>query len=139
MEGLVDREYRSAPLVGKVDCVRFYVPDLEAGLDFYRDHLGHRLLWRTDREAGLEMPDTDAEIVLQVERRGQETDLKVESADDAAARVQTAGGKVIVPPFDIQIGRCTVVEDRWGNRMVLVDSTKGTLLTDDEGNVVGTG
>ena len=44
MEGLVDREYRSAPLVGKVDCLRFYVPDLDAGLDFYRDHLGHRLL-----------------------------------------------------------------------------------------------
>ena len=139
MEGPVEREYRSAPLVGKVDCVRFYVPDLDAGLDFYRDHLGHRLLWRTDREAGLEMPDTDAEIVLQVERRGQETDLKVDSAYDAAARVEAAGGKVIVPPFDIQIGRCTVVEDQWGNRMVLVDSTKGTLLTDDEGNVIGTG
>ena len=118
MEGPVEREYRSAPLVGKVDCVRFYVPDLDAGL---------------------EMPDTDAEIVLQVERRGQETDLKVDSADDAAARVEAAGGKVIVPPFEIQIGRCTVVEDQWGNRMVLVDSTKGTLLTDDEGNVIGTG
>ncbi len=133
----MDREYRSAPLVDKVDCVRFYVPDLDVGLEFYRDHLGHRLLWRTDKEAGLAMPGSDAEIVLQVERRGQETDLKVESADDAAARVRAAGGRVIVPPFDIQIRRCTVVEDRWGNRMVLVDSTKGILLTDDEGNVIG--
>ena len=49
---------------------RFYVPDLDAGLDFYRDHLGHRLLWRTDREADLEMPDTDAEIVLSGRAQG---------------------------------------------------------------------
>ena len=135
----MDQEDCPAPLVGKVDCVRFYVPDLDAGLAFYRDELGHRLLWRTEKEVGLAMPNTDAEIVLQVERKGQETDLKVDSADDAAARVQAAGGRVIVPPFEIQIGRCTVVEDPWGNQMVLVDSTKGKLLTDDEGNVVGTG
>lgn len=116
----------------------FYVPDLDAGLEFYRDHLGHQLLWRTDTAVGLGMSGTDAEIVLQVEREGQETDLKVDSADAAAARIQMAGGKVIVQPFDIQIGRCVVVEDKWGNRMVLVDSTRGVLLTDDEGYVTGT-
>ena len=125
------------PLVHKVDCVRFYVPDLDAGLEFYRDHLGHQLLWRTDTAVGLAMSKTDAEIVLQTEREGQETDLKVHSADAAAVRFRMAGGKVIVPPFDIQIGRCTVVEDEWGNRMVLVDSSKGLLLTDDEGLVTG--
>ena len=85
------------------------------------------------------MSKTDAEIVLQTEREGQETDLKVHSADAAAVRVPTAGGKVIVSPFDIPIGRCTVVEDKWGNRMVLVDSSKGLLLTDDEGLVTGVG
>ena len=135
----MDEEHRAGPLVDKVDCVRFYVPDLDAGLEFYRDHLGHQLLWRTDKAVGLGMSGTDAEIVLQVEREGQETDLKVDSADAAAVRIQTAGGKVIVPPFDIQIGRCVVVEDQWGNRMVLVDSTKGLLATDDEGYVTGTG
>ena len=135
----MNQEHRADPLVDKVDCVRFYVPNLDAGLEFYRDYLGHGLLWRTDKEAGLAMPGSDAEIVLQIERKGQETDLKVDSADDATARVQGAGGRVIVPPFDIPIGRCAVVEDRWGNRMVLVDSTKGMLLTDDEGNVTGIG
>ena len=128
----------TAPLLRKVDCVRFYVPDLDAGLEFYRDQLGHQMLWRTDKEVGLAMSDTDAEIVLQTEREGQETDLMVDSADVAAARVQKAGGKVVVPPFDIQIGRCVIVEDRWGNRMVMVDSTKGLLSTDDQGYVVGT-
>ncbi len=135
----MDDKHRTDPLVDNVDCVRFYVPDLEAGLAFYRDQLGHQLIWRTEKELGLAMSGSDAEIVLQVERKGQEIDLKVDSADEAAVRVEKAGGNVVVPPFDIQIGRCAVVEDRWGNRMVLVDSTKGTLLTDDDGNVTGVG
>ena len=134
----MSQEHRTDPLIHKVDCVRFHVPDLDAGLEFYRDQLGHQMLWRTDTAVGLAMSGTDSEFVLQVEREGQETDLMVDSADAAAARVQGAGGKVVVPPFDIQIGRCVVVEDRWGNRMVLVDSTRGLLSTDDRGYVVGT-
>ena len=131
----MNEDHRDDPLVRKVDCVRFYVPDLDAGLEFYRDHLSHQLLWRTDKAVGLGMSGTDTEIVLQVEREGQETDLTVDSADAAVERVQAAGGKVIIPPFDIQIGRCVVVEDKWGNRMVLVDATKGLLVTDDRGYV----
>jgi hypothetical protein len=83
------------------------------------------------------MPDTDTEIVLQDERRGQETDLLVDSADAAANRIQKAGGRVVVPPFDIRIGRCAVVQDLWGNELVLLDTSKGLLLTDGDHNVVG--
>jgi len=56
----------------------------------------------------------------------------------ATATIVTAGGQVVVPPFDIQIGRCAVVEDPWGNRLVLLDNSKGALLTDRDGTVVGT-
>ena len=35
------------PLVQKIDCVSFYVPDLDAGLAFYCGKLGHPLIWRT--------------------------------------------------------------------------------------------
>ena len=125
------------PLIRKVDCVRFYVPDLEAGLAFYCDQLGHELIWRTPTTAGLRLPDTDAEIVLQTEEQRQETDLLVDSADDAAQLIERAGGKVIVPPFDIQVGRCVVVEDPWGNPLVLLDISKGLFKTDANGNVVG--
>lgn len=52
------------PLFQKIDCVRLHVADLDEALAFYRDRLGHELVWRTDRVAGLRMPDTDAEIVL---------------------------------------------------------------------------
>jgi predicted enzyme related to lactoylglutathione lyase len=127
----------SKPLFQKVDCVRLYVPDLDAGLAFYRDTLGHTLIWRTEEQVGLRLPDDDTEIVLHTEPQPPEIDFKVDSADAAAAHFEEAGGKVIVPPFDIQIGRCAVVRDPWGNQLVLLDSSKGLLVTDDEGNVVG--
>ena len=125
------------PLIRKVDCLRLYVPDLEAGLAFYRDRLGHELIWRSPTAAGLRLPDTDAELVIQTEEQRQEVDLLVDSADDAAEFIERAGGNVIVPPFDIQIGRCAVVEDPWGNPLVLLDISKGLLATDSKGNIIG--
>lgn len=125
-------------LIRKVDCVRLYVPDLEAGLAFYRDRLGHDLIWRTETAAGLRLPESEAELVLQTEEQRQEVDLLVDSADETAKFIEQVGGKVIVPPFDIQIGRCVVLEDPWGNPLVLLDTSKGLLKTDDNGNVIGT-
>jgi len=124
------------PLMRKVDCVRLYVPDLEAGLAYYRDRLGHELIWHTEDQAGLRMPETDAELVLHRERQAPEIDMLVDSADAAAGRVAASGGRIVVPPFDIQIGRCVVVQDPWGNQLVLLDASKGLLVTDGDGNVV---
>jgi lactoylglutathione lyase len=124
-------------LLRKVDCVRLYVPDLEAGLSFYRDQLGHALIWRTDTAAGLRLPESDAELVLQTEEQRQEVDFLVDSADESAELLKQAGGKVLVAPFDIQIGRCVVLEDPWGNLLVLLDTGKGLLKTDADGNVIG--
>ena len=126
----------NGPLMRKVDCLQLNVPDLDVALQFYRDRLGHELAWRTNTAAGLKMPETDAEIVLQTERKEMEVDLLVDSADDAAVRFETAGGKIVVPPFDIQIGRCVVVQDPWGNQLVLLDVSKGPLATDASGNVI---
>jgi adenosylhomocysteine nucleosidase len=125
------------PLFSKVDCIRLYVPDLDSGLGFYRDRLGHQLIWRTLKAAGLRMPGTEAEIVIQTEDERQEVDLTVHSADQAARRFAEAGGMVVVPPFDIRIGRCTVVRDPWGNQLVLLDTSKGLLVSDKDGNVTG--
>ena len=125
------------PLIQKVDCIRLYVTSLEAGLAFYRDQLGLELIWKTGDAAGLRLPDDETEIVLHIEPQAPEIDLKVACADDAAMQIEAAGGKVVVPPFDILIGRCVVVHDPWGNELVLLDTTKGLLETDAEGNVIG--
>jgi catechol 2,3-dioxygenase-like lactoylglutathione lyase family enzyme len=124
-------------LIRKVDCVLLYVPDLEAGLAFYRDRLGHELIWRTKTAAGLRLPESEAELVIQAEAPRREVDLLVDSADEAAAFLEQAGCRVIVPPFDIQIGRCVVVEDPWGNPLALLDTSRGLLATDADGNVIG--
>ena len=131
------KEYTDAALFRRIDCLQIPVPDLESGLAFYRDKLGHELIWRTKTAAGLRMPETDAEIVIQTERPQLEANLKVASADAAADRMVEAGGKLIAAPFDIQIGRCAVVLDPWGNPLVLLDTSKGLLVTDEEGNVMG--
>jgi catechol 2,3-dioxygenase-like lactoylglutathione lyase family enzyme len=112
------------------------VADLEAGLAFYRDRLGHPLIWRLPNAAGLRLPGTGAELVLQTEREGLEVDMLVDSAEAAAARFAAEGGAILVPPFDIAIGRAAVVADPWGNQLVLLDTSKGLLQTDAAGNVL---
>lgn len=125
------------PLVLAVDCVQIPVDDLDRALAFYRDELGHELVWRTDTAAGLRIPDSEAEIVIQTERPEMEANLLVASVGDAAKRFEAAGGTVEAGPFDIQIGRCVVVRDPWGNRLVLLDMTKGRLTTDQTGSITG--
>ena len=125
------------PLILRVDAVQVIVPDLEAGLAFYRDKLGHELRWRTEPSAGLAMPDSDTELVLQTALAQPETNLLVESADEAVERFVEAGGSIVVPPSDIPVGRVAVVQDPWGNRLVLLDLSKGTFDTDADGNVTG--
>lgn len=125
------------PLILRVDAVQIIVPDLEAGLAFYRDKLGHELRWRNETSAGLAMPDSDTELVIQTALEKPETDMLVESADAAVKRFVEAGGTVVVPPSDIPVGRVVVVQDPWGNRLVLLDVSKGTFDTDADGNVTG--
>lgn len=124
------------PVFQEVDCLQIPVPDLDSGLAFYRDRLGHPLIWRTATAAGLRLPHSKAEIVLQTERPDMETNLTVSSVEAATAIIIEAGGRVVVKPFDIKIGRCAVVADPWGNRLVLLDNTKGHLVTDENGTVV---
>jgi len=127
------------PLAHKVDCIRLYVADLDQGLAFYRDQLGHELVWWTQDAAGLRLAEDESEIVLHTDKMPVEVDLKVGSVDAAVERFASAGGRVTVSPFDIQIGRAAVVEDPWGNQLVLLDSSKGYLITDNAGRVIGVG
>jgi len=128
----------ATPLFQKVDAVTIPVPDLDAGLRFYRDSLGHELRWRNDDlgQAGLALASSDTEIVLTTQQ-SYEPDWLVTSADKAAAAVLAAGGRVVTEPFDIPVGRVAVVADPFGNILVLLDLSKGRYVTDTAGNVTG--
>lgn len=64
-------------------------------------------------------------------------DFKVESVDNSIDRIVNACGKVIDGPFDIPIGKCAVIQDKWENQYVILDMTKGKYTTDENGNVIG--
>lgn len=136
--GLEPGPVRPYPLLRKVDAVSVPVPDLDNGLAFYRDGLGHLLLWRDDSlgQAGLQLPESDTEIVLTT-HLGYAPNWLVSSVADAAGAFRAAGGRVLSEPFDIPVGRVAVVADPFDNVLVLVDLSKGTYTTDEDGSVTG--
>jgi predicted enzyme related to lactoylglutathione lyase len=132
------RIMRTVPLLRKIDAVTIPVPDLDVGLGFYRDRLGHELRWRNDAigAAGLGLPGSDSELVLSTRQR-YEPDWLVSSADEAAEVIVAAGGRVVAGPEEIPVGRLVVVQDPFGNVLVLLDLSKGRYVTDDTGRVTG--
>lgn len=124
------------PLFRKTDAIVVRVPSLEEGLAFYKDKLGHELVWRNDTMAALRMNDSDTEFVLST-NLGPETDILVQSVDDAVVQVKQAGGEVVMGPDDIPVGRVAVVKDPFGNQLTLVDLSKGQFETNESGDVVG--
>jgi lactoylglutathione lyase len=124
-------------LFRKVDCIRIPVSNLNDGLKFYRDKLGHKLIWRRENIIGLKIPECEAELVIHTEDDEAETDIKVESVERATKRFIEAGGKIVKEPFDIPIGKCAILMDPWDNKFVLLDSSKGVYKTDSNGNVIG--
>jgi len=136
MKRRVARE--TPPLFTKVDCLSLPVDDLDEALAFYQHSLGHELIWRDLVAAGLRLPGCESELVLHLDERPMEVDLMVESVPDAVNRFCNAGGALVHGPFPIRIGLCAVVRDPWGNQLVILDCSEGTLQTDANGFVIGT-
>jgi predicted enzyme related to lactoylglutathione lyase len=121
-----------------VDAVTVPVPDLDQGLGFYRDRLGHELLWRNDAigQAGLRLPESEAELVLSTNLE-YAVNWLVRSVSEAIETIVEAGGKVILAPTQIPVGRLAVVSDPFGNALVLLDLSAGSYVTDADGRVLG--
>jgi catechol 2,3-dioxygenase-like lactoylglutathione lyase family enzyme len=126
------------PLLLAVDAVTVPVPDLDAGLAFYQGRLGHHLLWRNDAvgQAGLALAAQETELVLTTSAPYAPTWL-VESVDSAVDAMVDAGARLVDGPSDVPVGRLAVVEDVFGNQLVLLDTSKGRYVTDDFGRVTG--
>jgi len=114
------------PLLRKVDCIRLAVDDLDAAIAFYQ-RLGHEVIWRRAAAAGLRLPESDTELVVQTEEPGLEVDLLVDDAAQAAEQFVAVGGTLVSGPREIEIGRCAVVADPRGNTLVLLDMSHGPL------------
>jgi lactoylglutathione lyase len=124
-------------MLTNIDCIELYVSDLDDGIKYYCDIMGLKLLWRADTSVGLAMENDIAEIVLQTDRKRMNVDFKVESVVDSIEKIVNAGGKIVYGPFDIPIGKCAVIQDKWENEYVILDMTKGKYVTDEQGNVIG--
>jgi catechol 2,3-dioxygenase-like lactoylglutathione lyase family enzyme len=117
-------------MLRKIDCVMIRVDNLDVAAAYYTRVLGLRVHWRRERQVGLRMPETDAEIVLH-----SETDIPPEATvhylvDDVTVAVRQLadqGCAILVAPFDIEIGKCAAVRDPFGNELYILDMTKGPL------------
>lgn len=127
---------RMGALFQNVDCVSFYVDNLEEGIKFYSTSLGLKLLWRAKSSCGLGMEEGITEVVL-VNEHNPMVDFKVECVQKAIETFVNAGGTLICGPFDIDIGKCAVVEDQWQNRFCILDMSKGIYQVDEDANVIG--
>ena len=115
-----------------IDCIELYVSDLDEGINYYCGSLGLKLLWRSETSLGLGMENDITEVVLQTVRKKMDVSFKVDSVADSIERVIEAGGKIVEDPFDIPIGKCAIIQDKWENQYVILDMTKGKYVTDEE-------
>ena len=130
----VDARHDDIPVLKKIDAVLVKVPSIQEGLDFYREQLGMQTLWKKEDMAAVRLGES--ELVLST-KLDPETDFLVESVEHAVTVFKSAGGKVIVPSEDIPVGKVAVVEDPFGNKLTLVDLSKGVYQTDGSSNVTG--
>jgi predicted enzyme related to lactoylglutathione lyase len=122
----------------KVDAVTVPVPDLDTGIGFYAGHLGHHLVWRNDAvgQAALSLPGADTEIVLTT-RQGYEPTWLVDDVPTAVEDFRRGGGAVLSEPRNVPVGRVAVVEDPFGNALVLLDLSRGRYTTGPDARVTG--
>jgi lactoylglutathione lyase len=112
----------------KIDCVMIRVDDVSVAEKFYADVFGLKPLWREAGAVGMNMPETDAEIVL---HNSAEIPNKVEVhylVDDVVAAVKSYGEKgcrVLEAPFDVLIGKCAVIQDPFGTLICVLDLSSG--------------
>jgi lactoylglutathione lyase len=119
---------RSEKMLRKIDCIMIRVEDVEVSAAYYAKVFGLRPLWSGEGAVGLVFAESDAEIVLHRETTipsSVEVHYKVDDVVVAVAHYAAHGCQILMPPFDITIGKCAVIRDPFGTRLCLLDTTKG--------------
>ena len=117
-------------MLRKIDCIMLRAENLNAAVAYYQEVFGLRLLWHKGLQVGLGMPETAAEIVLHGDPdvpAEASVHYLVDDVTSAAAHLAVRGCTILVEPFEIAIGKCVVVADPFGNRLHILDRTKGSL------------
>ena len=122
--------------IKKVDCLWFYVDDLERWIDFYKNKMWLELKWKWENDAWFYLWDSEAELVIQTKEKRQEVDLLVDNVLESVKGFRKIWLKIIVEPFDINIWKCAVIEDLWWNTFTILDNTKWLYNTDKDGNIL---
>ena len=114
-------------MLRKIDCVMIRVDDIEAAANYYAKVFGLHPQWSGDDAIGLVFPKSDAEIVFHnyPDMPSVEVHYLVDDVVASVAEYVAQGCRVLVEPFDITIGKCAVIEDRFGTRLCILDMTKG--------------
>ena len=129
-----DSRLDDIPVLKRINAVLVKVPSVQEGLDFYRERLGLQTFWKKEDIASVHLGD--GQLVMST-TLDPETSILVESVEHAAEVFVSAGGKIVSPPEDIDVGKLVVVEDPFGNHLTLVDFSKGFYTMDKSKNVTG--
>jgi predicted enzyme related to lactoylglutathione lyase len=108
------------------------VADVNAAAAYYAEVFGLRPSWSGDDSIGLLFPETDTEIVLHNDPNIPSPVEVHYLVDDVVAVIDeyvAKGCEVLVAPFDITVGMCTVIKDPFGTRLCILDITKGLRPT----------
>jgi predicted enzyme related to lactoylglutathione lyase len=118
--------------------LRFQFLILTRGFSFIETSWTMSWCGTTDAEgqAGLRLPESQAELVLSTNLE-YAVNWLVTSVSEAVETIVEAGGTVILGPTQIRVGRLAVVNDPFGNALVLLDLSVGRYVTDVDGRVLG--
>lgn len=129
----INARYDDVPVLKKINAILVKVPSIQEGLDFYREQLGLPTFWKTEDTASVHLGD--GQLVMST-TLDPETNILVESVEHAVAVFKKAGGKLINTIEDIPVGKLALVEDAFGNKLTLVDFSKGFYKIDESRNVI---
>ena len=121
-------------MLKKVDCLFFYVDNLDKWISFYRDKLWLELKWKWENDAGFIL--WESELVIQTREPNQEVDILVDDVLEAVDKFKKIWATIIEEPFDINIWKCAIIQDLWWNTFTILDTTKWLYKVDDDKNII---
>lgn len=110
----------------KIDCIMYFVKDLEKSATFYEE-LGLQRRW-TDTTRGMigfTFPESDSEIVIHTDNSIPNYDFSflVENVEGFCKEFTEKGYSVTFGPIAVRSGKYAILQDKDGNNIPIIDLT----------------